>query len=669
MSVADGHDGGGGTVGLAEPSPGRPAERGDVVAEAKGLDVFLTRDGREGHVLRGIDLEIRAGEIVSLVGESGSGKTMLAMSLLGLLPASASPRVEGKVNVAGVDMIGGDPARLEDVRRRRLGAVFQDPMSSLDPTMRVRGHLREVVDNDGDAIELLRAVGVPDPRRRLRAFPHELSGGLRQRVMIALAIAGEPSLIVADEPTTALDVTVQAQILDLLTRLCAEVGSSLLLVTHDLGVASQIAQRAIVLYGGRIAEEAPIDQLVRAPRHPYPAALLRSRLDIETDPSRPLPSLDGDPPNPGDLPPGCPFAPRCEFARPDCELAPPPLRPSAPDRSDACIRRDELDLRPAEVEVEPWTPPLVDRDHAALRADDLHVSVATGTLWRKHRVDILKGVDLRLDAGECVALVGESGSGKTTLINAVAHLVPASEGNLEVDDPAPQMVFQDAGASLTPWMSIRELIGERLRAGGVPRRERAERVAEVIAEVGLPPWVAAAKPSQLSGGQRQRVAIARAIAVPPRLLLCDEPTSALDVSVAAGILNLLGRLRRRLKLAVVFVTHDIAVARMVADRVAVMYLGRIVECGPAGRVIDAPVHPYTRALISAIPGSRGERIRADGPAPSLFDPPSGCAFHPRCPQAREGCAVRTPADQPESGSQQHWIDCVLAEDGSHDGRG
>jgi len=636
----------------------------DTLVAASDLNVWLTRDHVEGHVLRGVDLRIAPGEIVGLVGESGSGKTVLGMSLLRLLPEGARPRVEGRIEVDGIDMLAGSEKDLRELRRHRLGAVFQDPMTSLDPTMRIGSQLREVAASDGDAIELLTAVGVPEPRRRLRAFPHELSGGLRQRVMIAMAIAGEPRLIVADEPTTALDVTVQAQILDLLSRLCGELGCSLLLVTHDLAVAAQIAQRVVVLYGGRIAEVAPTEELLNRPRHPYSAALLRSRLDVEMDITRPLPTLHGEPPDPRELPAGCPFAPRCAFSRQACEAALPSLEPApGPQRFDACIRSEEIDLAPKRVEIEPWESPEVDSGAPpALVAEGVEVVAGSRSFWRRGpRAQILNGVDLRIAAGECVALVGESGCGKTTLVKAAAGLLATSGGKLEVADTSPQMVFQDAGSSLTPWLTSRELVDERLRSCGVSRRERADRVEAAFAQVGLPAWATDARPAQLSGGQRQRVAIARAIVAPPQLLLCDEPTSALDVSVAAGVLNLIGKLRRELGMAILFVTHDIAVARLIADRVAVMYLGRIVESGPATSVIAEPVHPYTKALISSLPGSGG-RIKLKGAPPSLFDPPSGCPFHPRCVHAREGCATRPP--QAVAVGADHEVDCVLAEEGS-----
>jgi peptide/nickel transport system ATP-binding protein len=375
------------------------------------------------------------------------------------------------------------------------------------------------------------------------------------------------------------------------------------------------------------------------------------------DVSRPLPTLEGEPPDPRALPPGCPFSPRCVYAAPACDAGLPPLR-GDDVRSDACVRRGELDLRPQVVELEPWTAPPA--DHAAPP-----VLVATGlelTVGRRRRtMRILNGVDLEIAAGEAVALVGESGSGKTTLVRAIAGLSPRSAGTLTLAGNAPQLVFQDAGASLTPWLQVGELIEDRLRPlklGGVERRRR---VLQALAQVGLPERAANARPAELSGGQRQRVAIARAIVVPPKLLLCDEPTSALDVSVAAGVLNLIGRLRRELGMAVLFVTHDLAVARLIADRVAVMYLGRIVECGAADDVIARPIHPYAKALVSSLPGPDAQRLKLAGEPPSLVDPPTGCAFHPRCACAQPGCAQRAPSLRRVSQSPPHDVDCVLAE--------
>ena len=574
-----------------------------LVVTARDLHVDLSRGQETYHVLRGVDLGIAQGEVLGLVGESGSGKSVLGLTFLGLLRREARPQVTGDLSVAGADILAAPPDELRQMRRERLGAIFQDPMTSLDPTMRVGPQLREVVDSDAEAIELLNSVGIPDPERRLRAFPHELSGGLRQRVMIAIAVAGDPQLIVADEPTTALDVTIQAQILALLDRLRRERGCSILFITHDLAVASQIADRVAVLYAGRIAEIGPTAELLAAPEHPYTAALLRSRLDLGSDRAHRIVALPGQPPDLRQPPPGCPFAPRCTYRRDKCEVAPPPVV-WAGTHGDACLRAAEIDLLEESEGGVAWDVPVASsEDLPALRAVELEVSVARSAwLRRREPIRILEGVSLTVAQGEAVALVGESGSGKTTFIRAAAGLMPVTGGRLEVGDSAPQMIFQDAGSSLTPWLTIGDLIGERLRAAGAGRAERKAKVLEAMDLVGLPERVFSARPAQLSGGQRQRVAIARAVLVPPRLLLCDEPTSALDVSIAAGVLNLLGDLRRRLGMALVFVTHDLAVARVIADRVAVMHAGRIVEMGPVEDVLRNPDASYTRTLIASIPG-------------------------------------------------------------------
>jgi peptide/nickel transport system ATP-binding protein len=582
--------------------------------------------------------------------------------MLGLLPGQSKPRVEGELSVDGVDMPMASETQLRQLRRDRLGAIFQDPMTSLDPTMRVGRQLLELVDSNAAAIELLERAQIPDAERRMRAFPHELSGGLRQRVMIAMAIAGEPKLIVADEPTTALDVTVQAQILSLLDHLRGDLDCSILLITHDLAVASQISDRIAVLYAGRLAEVGPGQELLAAPSHPYTNALLHSRLDLSSDRERRLPTLEGEPPDPRDLPSGCPFTTRCIFAKTECQEQPPPLT-GPPAHQNACIRSGEIDLSRETVPGEGWPPIAHDsRPEVAFGADDLGVEVKVGRWPRaRHQVQILDGVNLEVGAGESVAIVGESGSGKTTLLRAAAGLIPTGSGKLEVEGSSPQMIFQDAGASLTPWLSIGEIIADRLRSSGLTRRERSERVDEALAMVGLSPRLASSRAAQLSGGQRQRVAIARAVVEPPKLLLCDEPTSALDVSIAAGVLNLLGELRRRFRMSLIFVTHDLNIARLVAERVAVMYLGRIVEVGPAETILRRPAHPYTKTLLASVPSFGKVTVPLRGEPPSLFDPPSGCSFHPRCEFATEECTTRAPSMVRVGEDSSHYVDCRLEE--------
>ncbi len=638
-----------------------PTSAREHVAEVVDLHVELTRERVSLPVLRGIDLSIERGEIVGLVGESGSGKSVLGLTMLGLLPEEARPVVHGSVRIDGTEITTASAAALRDFHRHRVGAIFQDPMTSLDPTMRIGKQMLEVADSTAQVISLLKEVGVPDPARRVNSYPHELSGGLRQRVMIAIAIAGSPRLIIADEPTTALDVTVQAQILELFARLREELTCSFVLITHDLAVASQIADRIFVLYGGRVAEIGPTSELLAAPAHPYTSALLRSRLDEEADKQFMLPTLSGEPPDPRSLPPGCPFAPRCQFGEPACETELPGLLLKG-DRGNACRRSDEIDLNGSASARQRWPADAsVDLSTAVVEARSVEfVAAASGVFRKRSAVRILYGVDLTVGSGESIALVGESGCGKTTFLRAVASLVKPTGGSLVVSDPTPQMIFQDAGSSLTPWLSVGEIITDRLRGARMSAEARRERMLETLALVGLPEWIASQRPGRISGGQRQRVAIARAIAVPPQILLCDEPTSALDASVAASVLNLLGDLRRKLGMALLFVTHDLGVARLVADRMAVMYLGRIVEIGDAEEVLRNPRHPYTQSLIASIPRPGGARARVTGEPPSLFNPPAGCAFQPRCPSAVPACSQRRP-NLASSGNGAHLVDCVLEE--------
>jgi peptide/nickel transport system ATP-binding protein len=612
------------------------------VASLTDLCVTFSRGGVPLRALRGVSLSLAPGEIVGLVGESGSGKSVLGLSLLGLLPMEPAPLIEGTALVHGIDMLRAPAGTRREIRRRYLGAVFQDPMTSLNPTMRVGHQLREVAASEADAIQLLDAVGVPEPRRRLKAYPHELSGGLRQRVMIAMAVAGEPSLVVADEPTTALDVTVQAQILELLRHLCDETGCTFVLVTHDLGVAAEVSDRIAVLYGGRLAEIGRADDVLDHPSHPYTVGLLRSRLTLGSLRDAPLATLPGEPPDPRDHPPGCAFGPRCTFHSDACDEALPELAPSP--RHDGLVACRAADAVVADIDAPLdaciWDDPPATNAPALVAVGAEKAFVSRAGFRRRDRLQALRGIDLTVNEGEAVALVGESGCGKSTLLRAIAGLHAIDNGSIELGRGGrPQMVFQDAGASLTPWLTVGELLSERLREERLDKRARAERIVETLRLVGLPAEVALAKPRQLSGGQRQRVALARATVVPPEVLLCDEPTSALDVSLAATVLNLLGRLRRELGMAILFVTHDLAAARIVADRIAVMYLGRIVECGPADAITNAPMHPYTRALLAAVPGSSDAPTRLGGEPASPLAPPAGCAFHPRCPDAVPQCEV------------------------------
>jgi len=686
------------TAGAVSPVLGVAEHRapGQAVAEVRDLNVSFTRGGRRVSAVRGIDLDIQPGEILGLVGESGSGKSVLSLALLGLLPEGSQPQTSGEARVLGTDMVSSSAEVRRLVRKDHMGAVFQDPMTSLNPTMRIGRQVAEAAGSGKEALRLLRAVGIPEPERRLGSYPHELSGGLRQRVMIAMAVAGEPALVIADEPTTALDVTVQAQVLALLRQLRDEVDCSVLLITHDLGVAAQVADRVAVMYAGRIAEVGPTETILRVPSHPYTVGLMRSRLSLTTDRSRPVVSLPGSAPDPADVPAGCAFSPRCPLVMERCREVLPETRPvtvrltngtrvesedtrhgracladaarvQTLTEQDLAARDDWLAVAKPEPGASADEHPLAP-DGWAARIAGVHKTfrVKAGP-GRKAKLSALRRVSLDVRDGEAVAIVGESGSGKSTLLRVLAGLETRELGDITLAPGGrPQMVFQDAGASLTPWLTVGDLLDERLRTEKLPAAVRKERMLAALRAVGLPEVVAGARAAELSGGQRQRVALARATVVPPTLLLCDEPTSALDVSLAATVLNLVQQLRRDLGMAVVFVTHDLSVARVIADRIAVMYLGRIVEIGDAEEVVRSPKHPYTKALLSAVPDFGVPPPALAGEPASPLSPPSGCVFHPRCPLALESCAsaeLEVPLERLRTGSlprdaDQRLVACI-----------
>ncbi len=648
--------------------------------------------------------EIAPGETFALVGESGCGKSVTALSLMRLLPDSARI-TSGEVRLDQVDLLGLPEAAMRGVRGRRVAMIFQEPTTSLNPVMTVGRQIEEVLARHLNlrgqaarerALQLLSAVGIPDPTRRLDDYPFQLSGGMKQRVMIAIALAGEPELIVADEPTTALDVTIQAQVLDLLRELQRERRMSLLLITHDLGVVATMAHRVGVMYAGEIVELASREAFFRRPRHPY-AQKLFAALPGVAKRGAALSVIPGQVPSLAQTFPGCRFVDRCELAMPRCRSEQPQWSSPEPEHAVKCFAAEAaavLDMSGAATArssgvassgVDASRPRAATRSRAddgaapLLEVRDLkvHFPIRRGILKRTvGRVRAVDGISLTIHAGETLALVGESGCGKTTAGKAITRLIDSTGGSIAFDGTdlttlqgeslrarraGFQIIFQDPYASLNPRMRVDQILLEGMQSLGVLGDDaaRSRRIDELLARVGLPGNAKSRYPHEFSGGQRQRLAIARALAVSPRLLICDEPTSALDVSVQAQILNLLAELQRELGVAYLFITHNLAVVEYLAHRVAVMYLGRIVEEGSAEEVLGTPRHPYTQSLLAAVPALDGvdRRIALSGEAPSPIEPPAGCHFHPRCPRAVEECRRSYPASL--SLSDTHRVACAL----------
>ena len=635
----------------------------------------------------GVDFELRAGETLALLGESGCGKSATALSLLRLLPA-AGRILGGAVEYAGRDLLALPESEMRAVRGGIMAMIFQEPATSLNPVLTVGRQIGEVLERhlalSGEAarsraIELLDAVGIADAPRRLGEFPFQLSGGMKQRVMIALALAGNPRLLIADEPTTALDVTIQAQILDLLRRLQAERGMGMLLITHDLGVVAQMAQRVGVMYAGQIVEEAPRDAFFAAPRHPYTQKLFAALPDLARRGGR-LETIAGQVPSLSAMPTGCRFAARCPQAWARCSAEAPDWHPAGPEHRVRC----HLFAEPGHAAV--VAPPaecpaaVVEAPQASLLCVDhlrVHFPIRRGVLQRTvGHVKAVDGVTLALARGRTLALVGESGCGKTTVGKAILQLIKPTGGSVRLDGRELcalshgalrplrrrlQMVFQDPFASLNPRLSVGEIIGEGMAALGAQPADSAVAISALLRQVGLDEDAAQRYPHEFSGGQRQRIAIARVLAVSPELIVCDEPTSALDVSVQAQILNLLKSLQDDLGIAYLFITHNFAVVEFLAHEVAVMYLGRIVEQGRVDAVLRSPQHPYTRALLSAVPNPRAAGaphfVRLAGERPSPAKPPTGCHFHPRCAQASEICRASYPETRSVTGT--HLVRCHL----------
>ncbi|RJT29624.1 ABC transporter ATP-binding protein [Mesorhizobium waimense] len=660
----------------------------------QGLSVEFGPSGNSVYAVNDVSFDLAEGESLAIVGESGSGKSVTVQTLMGLIRKPPGRVTSGRALFRGRDLLTIPDSELRHIRGRDIAMIFQDPMSSLNPVLTIGLQLTEALrEHQGlsekqaerQALDMLDLVGIANAAQRMQAFPHQFSGGQLQRIGIAMALVCKPSILIADEPTTALDVTIQAQIVELVARLQKELGMAIIWISHDLSLVAGFVERVAVMYAGSLVETAPVERLFAAPTHPYTIGLLNSIPSLTAANTRLVP-IKGAPPNVMLPPTFCAFAPRCDHAVSRCREAKPVLEPVVSGHAAACWRWRELHG----VSRVPAAAVATDRASKAAPNEPLltvfglkvHFPIRRGVLRRQvGAVRAVDGVSFEVLRGETLALVGESGCGKSTTGRAVLGLERPSEGEIRFEgkDYADasgerakerrrdmQMVFQNPFGSLNPRMTVGRIIGEGLRAQKIgTRASREARVSELLALVGLREPLRDRYPFELSGGQRQRVGIARALAGSPKFIIADEPISALDVSIQAQIVNLLDDLKARLGLTYLFIGHDLSMIRYLSDRVAVMYLGRIVETGTTASVFGTPMHPYTRALLSAIPvpdpkaGGTRRRIVLGGGVPDPSKPPSGCHFHPRCPKATEICArvAPEPRDFSSSNAAQHIVTC------------
>lgn len=663
----------------------------DVVLSVRNLSIEVPGARGPVRLVDDVSFDVRQNEVFGIVGESGSGKSLTMLAVLGLL-APPLKIVSGSIKLRGRELTDLTFDDMRAIRGKAMAIVFQDPMTTLNPVLRIGKQIGEAVrlHNPGlskqevkaRVLELLKLVGIPNPEKRYSQFPNEFSGGMRQRVVIAIAMANEPDLLIADEPTTALDVTIQAQVMSVLAEVRARTGAAMVLITHDLGLVAETADRMAVMYGGRMMETSPALKLFTRPEHPYTAGLIASlpRVDREV---KELYSIPGFVPDLANRPSGCVFHPRCAMSngRAACREQKPLLQQTGPDSAVACHYSEETaDWRDAQERavqiVDRQSDSKADAGEPILKVDHLkkEFQIGVSLFNQAQRLKALRDISFELPRGRTLGLVGESGCGKSTLARVLLRLLDASGGDVYLNgEPFMQLrgtrlrnsrrhlqvVFQDPYSSLDPRMTIHEVIGEPLRIHG---QYSVERIHELLAHVGLTPDAGRRRPPEFSGGQRQRIAIARALALNPDVLILDEAVSALDVSIQAQIINLLKKLQEEMGLTYVFISHDLSVVRHISDEVAVMYLGRIIEHGPVRDVFETPMHPYTQALLSSIPrpeihGGEG-RIVLKGDLPNPLSPPSGCSFRTRCFRAVEDCArIEPPLTSPDG--TDHLSACLF----------
>ncbi len=681
---------------FAEPAAAAVAGRMlPPVLEIDNLHVqFVTSHGTV-RAVEGLSYSVHPGEMVAIVGESGSGKSVSALAVMRLLPPGTARIPSGKISFdGGKELLKLSEEEMRRIRGREIAMIFQEPMTSLNPVLRIGLQIMEPLTihlnmdekaAHARAIELLTLVGITDPESRLAQYPHQLSGGMRQRVMIAIGLACNPRLLIADEPTTALDVTIQAQILELMKDLSRRLGIAVIIITHNLGIVARYADRVNVMYAARLAESGTAERVFSRPLHPYARGLLAAVPRLDRGRSAKLATIDGAPPNLLAPPEGCRFRPRCPFAIEKCHQDPPFVE-AEPGHIAACHRASEIEALDPQAGLAATSAKAanLNADGGDVILDIKHASkffpIRSGLFRAPRMVRAVNDVTLDAKRGETLGLVGESGCGKSTLGRLVLRLDDPTAGEIffEGVDLAKlkrsemvavrkrmQVIFQDPYSSLNPRMTVGQIIAEPMRVHEVlPKPQIPGRVSELLQLVGLFPYMALRYPHELSGGQRQRVGIARALAVNPKVIVCDEAVSALDVSIQGQVINLLEDLQQKLGLTYLFIAHDLAVVRHISSKVAVMYLGRIVEYAPADELFANPKHPYTQALLAAapIPDPVIERTRPrriiTGELPSPLNPPAGCVFHPRCPLATEDCKKAVPATR-ELGPN-HMVACIHA---------
>jgi peptide/nickel transport system ATP-binding protein len=665
----------------AVPEPSAPA------LAMSDVEIVYRVRGHDREVVRGITFEVPRQGSFGLVGESGCGKSTAALSIVRYLPRNGRVR-RGSIHVAGQDALALRGEALRRYRRDIVSMVYQNPGSALNPTLRIARQLTEVFELRGASraearersLAALREVHIADPGSVLQRYPHQLSGGMQQRVVIAMALATDPSLLILDEPTTGLDATVEAEVLDLIGELQERHHTAVLFISHNLGVIRKTCQRVGVLYAGELVEEAPTEELLENPRHPYTVGLLRClpRGGLRKDRGK-LDTIPGFLPPIGVSLPACVYVARCALVQDVCRTDKPPDFQVGPRHTSRCHFHELAPQLPRAIDAAPAPPATSAIDRAGtplLSVDDL-----TKTFHQEGReIKALAGVSARLWPGETLGLVGESGSGKTTFARTLLGIVEPTSGTVEIDGrrmparlgersaadvAALQIVFQNPDSALNRRHTVRRMLKRTLtKLARVTGREADRRADELVDAVRLPERVLSTRPTGLSGGQKQRVAIARAFAGNPRLVVCDEPTSALDVSVQAAILNLLVELQSSVATSYIFISHDLGVVRYLSDRIAVLYLGRLMELGPAETVFEPPHHPYTEALLSAVPtieGEQRERIDLEGEVPSAADPPAGCVFHTRCPR-KLGPICETEEPPLAEVEPEHFMRCHISLD-------